>query len=601
MSKEKIFLTKHIQKHDIEENWLKATTFKPAKGQIIVYDKDSNHNYIRFKIGDEESTVNELPFCISRDDIQKLESKLTSNLTVEGNPIVMENLPIGSDISITGGDTSLPVYLSTGKINKVEINNHFSSIEVIHENGNTYMPEDTWDLWNGPTGYDDLSINPTPGALNEVLAYSYEIGQNFADVRLNKVDIWVLNVYCAVRGNGPDTEPTEIDNINIQLSDYRAEIIDGRVNIYGQFITPDPWLENGEIANSVDGYGLKSLSLSFSNNGKFEEVQEIQTPTIIKSINDVMSIAQVSEANYPLSCTYPQVMSINECAKIDYVNTLDTQSKARDTMIEQDYTDKFNTLSNQLNATQQGLLKNKVVGTSSLSVNNASSTPQTLNITIPNMTPSSGVYLGISSKNITSIDTITDAKYGYSMYEIIYHDGSAKRIGGDKGIAEGPEESLLIFSSESWSPYSTVNIHSDAGFHLTYRNMDTGSEDHFENVPIDILWEEVESEDSMYVRLYYSNYEIPSIDGYEVVGGEGFVNYLEIELINNPTDSILDGQVYIPNSNAEFENVISDRKSFNLFVTNNNQIECEYNVDATLSTITEAVLSAIPTWEGGSY
>lgn len=123
----------------------------------------------------------------------------------------------------------------------------------------------------------------------------------------------------------------------------------------------------------------------------------------------------------------------------------------------------------------------------------------------------------------------------------------------------------------------------------------------FEDVPIDIVWEEVDSEDGTYIKLYYSDYEIPSIDGYEVVGGEGVINILEIELINNPTDSMLDGQVYIPNSDAEFTNVISDRTSFNLFVTNNHQIECEYNVDATLSTITEAVLSALPTWQGGSY
>lgn len=66
------------------------------------------------------------------------------------------------------------------------------------------------------------------------------------------------------------------------------------------------------------------------------------------------------------------------------------------------------------------------------------------------MISSSGVYLGISSKNITSIDTITDAKYGYSMYEIIYDDSNVKRIGEYMNIAEGPGDSLLIFPDESW-------------------------------------------------------------------------------------------------------------------------------------------------------
>ena len=51
-----------IHKHDTEENWNKATTFIPQKGEIIVYDIDSNHNYERIKIGDGEHTPNDLPF-----------------------------------------------------------------------------------------------------------------------------------------------------------------------------------------------------------------------------------------------------------------------------------------------------------------------------------------------------------------------------------------------------------------------------------------------------------------------------------------------------------------------------------------------------------
>lgn len=51
-----------IQKHDTEENWQKATNFVPKKGEIIVYDIDSNHTYERLKIGDGVTVVSSLPF-----------------------------------------------------------------------------------------------------------------------------------------------------------------------------------------------------------------------------------------------------------------------------------------------------------------------------------------------------------------------------------------------------------------------------------------------------------------------------------------------------------------------------------------------------------
>ena len=53
------------QKHDIEANWLKAVDFIPLAGEIIVYDADENFNQVRFKIGDGETNINNLPFVAS--------------------------------------------------------------------------------------------------------------------------------------------------------------------------------------------------------------------------------------------------------------------------------------------------------------------------------------------------------------------------------------------------------------------------------------------------------------------------------------------------------------------------------------------------------
>lgn len=51
-----------INKHDTEENWVKATNFVPKQGELIVYDIDATHPHERFKIGDGVTFVNDLPF-----------------------------------------------------------------------------------------------------------------------------------------------------------------------------------------------------------------------------------------------------------------------------------------------------------------------------------------------------------------------------------------------------------------------------------------------------------------------------------------------------------------------------------------------------------
>ena len=59
---EKIFNSRIIHKHDTEAHWRLAVNFIPKKAEIIVYDRDNNYNYERFKIGDGVSNVNDLPF-----------------------------------------------------------------------------------------------------------------------------------------------------------------------------------------------------------------------------------------------------------------------------------------------------------------------------------------------------------------------------------------------------------------------------------------------------------------------------------------------------------------------------------------------------------
>lgn len=72
---EKNILGRIQHKHDVEENWLKATNFCPKEGELVIYDADELHPFPRFKIGNGTTNVNVLPFQmdpITVDDIDEI-------------------------------------------------------------------------------------------------------------------------------------------------------------------------------------------------------------------------------------------------------------------------------------------------------------------------------------------------------------------------------------------------------------------------------------------------------------------------------------------------------------------------------------------------
>lgn len=99
---EKHLKTRIIHKHDLEVNWLKATTFVPLKGELIIYDievaengntltvsdgnggqvaalpngRTSPYTYERFKIGDGKTLVSALPFANGTEQDIKLADDL---------------------------------------------------------------------------------------------------------------------------------------------------------------------------------------------------------------------------------------------------------------------------------------------------------------------------------------------------------------------------------------------------------------------------------------------------------------------------------------------------------------------------------------------
>ena len=68
MATEKTISARMQMKTDTALNWSKAINFIPKKGEIIIYEADSDYGYERMKIGDGSTKVNDLPFVIGEKD-----------------------------------------------------------------------------------------------------------------------------------------------------------------------------------------------------------------------------------------------------------------------------------------------------------------------------------------------------------------------------------------------------------------------------------------------------------------------------------------------------------------------------------------------------
>jgi len=105
---EKNITSRIVNKHDTEENWLKASNFYPKKGELIVYDVDDNHDYERIKIGDGVTLVSDLPFANKSIYEYAKESGYTGTEDEFKAKMAAEYL------ALTGGDMK-------GKINFVSV------------------------------------------------------------------------------------------------------------------------------------------------------------------------------------------------------------------------------------------------------------------------------------------------------------------------------------------------------------------------------------------------------------------------------------------------------------------------------------------------
>jgi hypothetical protein len=102
---EKRINSRLINKHDTEAHWILAENFTPMAGEFIIYDRDENYNYERFKIGDGTTNVNNLPFAVP-----DIDSKFTISGTVTNavGGIAKNKVYTNADISTILSDLLFP-------------------------------------------------------------------------------------------------------------------------------------------------------------------------------------------------------------------------------------------------------------------------------------------------------------------------------------------------------------------------------------------------------------------------------------------------------------------------------------------------------------
>ena len=119
MAQTNTFNTRIQHKHDVEANWLKATTFAPKAGELIIYDVDETHSSPRFKVGDGTTLVTDLPFSSATpEDLG--EALLKTGDTMEGILKFTKDVHYGENVPETGEEGQIFFQVVDSLTNMIE-------------------------------------------------------------------------------------------------------------------------------------------------------------------------------------------------------------------------------------------------------------------------------------------------------------------------------------------------------------------------------------------------------------------------------------------------------------------------------------------------
>lgn len=142
------------QKHDTEENWLKAENFIPLQDEWIVYDEDDTHPYKRAKLGNGYTNINYLPFI---DDYTELETEKNNNFEVS-------NKALGIRHKLEGKSFIVPPNTNKATIHSLTIPQTRNSKNLLNPRLFGQSVNDKGEvLYPGDWAYISASITLAPG------------------------------------------------------------------------------------------------------------------------------------------------------------------------------------------------------------------------------------------------------------------------------------------------------------------------------------------------------------------------------------------------------------------------------------------------------
>ena len=332
---EKELKARIVHKHDTEVNWSKATNFIPKQGEIIIYDKDSNYDYERIKIGDGTTLVNNLPFYGSSienilDGIAN-GSVRTSSSTTESTDYKLGTAAFaeGSGTKANGNYSHAEGYSTTasGAYSHAEGRGTTASGSVSHAEGTDTVASG---IRSHAGGYGTIAKGDNQTAIGKYNLedasnkYAFIIGNGTSNTRKNALTVdWSGNV----ESDGKKLATEEYVNANggkidsISVNGSAQEIVDKNVNITIPTKTSDLTNDSNFLSSIPDEY-ITEEELNLKNYQNDTEVQtKINTEINKLNKNDSAVVGQyvssVSEENGIIT-----VSRENLPEQIDYTVTI---------------------------------------------------------------------------------------------------------------------------------------------------------------------------------------------------------------------------------------------------------------------------------------
>jgi hypothetical protein len=139
---EKRINSRVILKHDTEAHWNSANNFIPLAGEVIIYDADDTHSYLRYKRGDGITVAKNLPF----EPYIHMDGQIPDGAVMIYNSAM--NRVEYSSFTIASIQQWVKDYIETYMSTEIEVDSENENATSLYTNGKTkeVMTEDG-NLW----------------------------------------------------------------------------------------------------------------------------------------------------------------------------------------------------------------------------------------------------------------------------------------------------------------------------------------------------------------------------------------------------------------------------------------------------------------------